>query len=455
MQLTVAHSYLECTNWKFNDPNKPGFRDQDGTCQGYPRRFPVGRNRVFGSYDSIQFYRHYDQGDIAGPANYVAACSQVVESYTSSGNPSKRNTNISLAYAPNADIYGKTYGRMTQVKVGAELCLRWPSKNHAYHIFTDDNNKVTVSLNPYPNVAQDPSQLDFNANIVAVLKYRMCQQFIIDPAADQTYPGADKQSCGGCFTVPARAPGMYTLQWRWVFGNTTYADCSDVEIIPGDGSSENRRIGDLLNRPYSYPLMRNGAINDYDAAFWNYNSYSLTDMRPALGRPSRGFFLLRWSGVVFSFRTVLNASSTHFTHFELDSIGAPVGYLVVSLYYDSQFLFSSIPLNTFGLLWTTTSGSILPTDGIRTHILFNRIAIETKATFNAEVFVANFTLYTADRKKLSSVLFDYGNGFLNDHQPDPIPSAQQTVSSSICSCTFSFLIFIILCISSTWLSFYY
>eukprot|EP01118_Nematostelium_gracile_P001863 TRINITY_DN11934_c0_g1_i1.p1 TRINITY_DN11934_c0_g1~~TRINITY_DN11934_c0_g1_i1.p1 ORF type:complete len:338 (+),score=35.14 TRINITY_DN11934_c0_g1_i1:127-1014(+) len=66
----------------------------------------------------------------------------------------------------------------------------------------------------------------------------------------------DTNSCGGCFTVPQRDPGIYTVQWRWglngVLGrnnNEVYSTCVDIKIV----SSTNSATG-VTSVSSSYPI---------------------------------------------------------------------------------------------------------------------------------------------------------------------------------------------------------
>ncbi|KAF9376957.1 hypothetical protein CPC16_012066 [Podila verticillata] len=57
--VVEAHSWADCIDWKFNNPKKPDWSDKGGKCQGYARRFPLGK--AFGSLDSAYPNRHYQQ----------------------------------------------------------------------------------------------------------------------------------------------------------------------------------------------------------------------------------------------------------------------------------------------------------------------------------------------------------------------------------------------------------
>jgi len=58
-------------------------------------------------------------------------------------------------------------------------------------------------------------------NTIALLPFKNC-----DAGSNE-----DRRACGGCFKVPARAPGTYLMQWRWMLNkNEWYTSCADVYI---------------------------------------------------------------------------------------------------------------------------------------------------------------------------------------------------------------------------------
>ncbi|KAG0034710.1 hypothetical protein BGZ82_005624 [Podila clonocystis] len=203
-----AHSWLECVNWKFNNPSKPDWTMRGGRCEGYARRFPLGHK--FASMDSSPA-RHYQQGDNPDRA---PPCS--------TGKTGKERGMDETLASPRGAAYDQNgWGKMTQTRVGAKLCLRWPAKTHG-----NENSKVQVGLSKNAD-EKDPSQKDFTDNLqVAELPYGNCMG----------NGGKDATPCGGCFEVPERNPGGYVLQWRWELNEGEwYTSCaalvSQVEIV--------------------------------------------------------------------------------------------------------------------------------------------------------------------------------------------------------------------------------
>ncbi|KAF9342228.1 hypothetical protein BGX26_008006, partial [Mortierella sp. AD094] len=56
---TNAHSWMDCVNWQFKNPDNEAWGNNDGSCLGYARRFP--KDKEFGSLDSAEPSRHYQQ----------------------------------------------------------------------------------------------------------------------------------------------------------------------------------------------------------------------------------------------------------------------------------------------------------------------------------------------------------------------------------------------------------
>ncbi|KAF9570415.1 hypothetical protein EC968_001814 [Mortierella alpina] len=207
--VTEAHSWLECVNWKFRNPDKEDWTDKGGKCEGYARRFPLGHK--FGSMDSSPA-RHYQQ-DNHNPNNALA-CSDG-ESGKESGMDETLAKPRSRAYAGSKDEDDE-WGKMTMTRVGAQLCLRWPAKTHG-----NEDSDVVVSLTDNEAKGDPKTQKEFNKYEVARLPYKNCSG----------KGSRDDTPCGGCFEVPKRDPGTYTLQWRWELNkNEFYTSCADVQI---------------------------------------------------------------------------------------------------------------------------------------------------------------------------------------------------------------------------------
>ncbi|KAG0094241.1 hypothetical protein BGZ93_007465, partial [Podila epicladia] len=187
-----AHSWADCIDWKFKNPDKPGWSDDDGECIGYARRFPLGEE--FGSLDHANPGRHYQQDGDDAPACSDGEHGKDVGSDETRANPPEK------AYGK---IHGKDYGAMTVTAVGKELCIRWPAKNHAED---NESDKLLVLINLAKEEGEDPSQEEFSDSLVVGLPYKNCNDG----------PKPDRRPCGGCITVPSRTPGIYTLQWRWM-----------------------------------------------------------------------------------------------------------------------------------------------------------------------------------------------------------------------------------------------
>ncbi|KAF9975880.1 hypothetical protein BGZ73_000278 [Actinomortierella ambigua] len=206
MSTVQAHSWLACTDWKFKTPNSNRWGDNDGECKGYARRYPL--KGAFGKLDSADPSRHYQQAHIDDPL----PCSDR-EHGKDKGSDETRGDPVESAY-------GGKYGQMTETRVGDELCLRWPAKNHAED--NEDDTDVIVYLTKNRN-SEDPkkqSQLKEDYR-VATLPYKNCNKG----------KNSDTRPCGGCFKVPVRASGIYLLQWRWELNKGEwYTSCADVKI---------------------------------------------------------------------------------------------------------------------------------------------------------------------------------------------------------------------------------
>lgn len=239
--VATGHSWLDCADWRFNDPNVKKFSDNDGTCHGYPRRWPVDR-LPYGGEDGYRYFRHYEQDPNRQNADFMPSCSQFTrlgnDGVTLVGSDERRGNPISAAYAPNDDPDGFPLGQMTVVTPGQEICMRWPAKNHAGHV--NDNNMVFINWATQPN--EDPTQVQLNTMTVAELRFRNCPEPGVPSTGDQTGAGSDRMPCGGCFTVPERAPGNYLVQWRWMLNQGEwYTSCADVAVEEKEGSASTTR----------------------------------------------------------------------------------------------------------------------------------------------------------------------------------------------------------------------
>ncbi|KAG0037745.1 hypothetical protein BGZ82_001937 [Podila clonocystis] len=194
-----AHSWADCIDWKFKDPNNIAWGEDDGECIGYARRFPL--NKEFGSLDHANPGRHYQQDGDDAPA-----CSD--------GEHGKDVGSDETRADPPEEAYGGDYGAMTVTAVDNELCVRWPAKNHAEK---NESDKLVVLINLALEEGEDPSQKELTKNLVVGLPYKNC--------GEGSNP--DRRPCGGCFKVPSRAPGIYTLQWRWMLNKDEwYTSCA-------------------------------------------------------------------------------------------------------------------------------------------------------------------------------------------------------------------------------------
>lgn len=191
---TDAHSWADCIDWVFNDPDKVGWGDNDGKCLGYARRYPLGEE--FGSLDHANPGRHYQQdGDNAPPC--------------SDGKHGKDVGSDETRADPPERAYGGKYGAMTVTSVNDTLCIRWPAKNHAED---NESNKLRVLINFASKEGEDPkTQEEVTKTFLLDMPYKNCDEGKVP----------DRRPCGGCFKVPPRGPGTYLLQWRWMLNKVT------------------------------------------------------------------------------------------------------------------------------------------------------------------------------------------------------------------------------------------
>jgi len=130
---------------------------------------------------------------------------------------------------------------MVVTSPGKQLCFKWSGRNHADNGETCDGAprangfECPVYINFAPTADVDPTQAVFSSNNVAIMDFSDCTR-------KAGYTNADRP-CGGCFTVPQRPPGTYTVQWRWALNQQgqfpeTYATCIDVKIEASTGGQE-------------------------------------------------------------------------------------------------------------------------------------------------------------------------------------------------------------------------
>ncbi|KAG0366559.1 hypothetical protein BC939DRAFT_500481 [Gamsiella multidivaricata] len=203
-----AHSWMDCVDWKFKNSKVQDWSDKGGKCQGYARRFPLGK--AFGSLDSDWPSRHYQQTHKNPDPNHAVACSDRKHGAEKGADETRAN--------PVSAAYGGKFGRMTVTSVGDTLCVRWPAKNHG----KSGESKTTVQINlSKVRNGKDISQADLLKNTIAKLPYKNCMKG----------SNEDRRACGGCFKVPTRASGVYLLQWRWMLNKGEwYTSCADIQI---------------------------------------------------------------------------------------------------------------------------------------------------------------------------------------------------------------------------------
>ncbi|KAK3827782.1 MAG: hypothetical protein J3Q66DRAFT_408861 [Benniella sp.] len=198
-QEAESHSWVECLDWKFKDPKKQSWAEEDGRCEGYPRRFPVGL-KPFGTFDD----RYYLQKS-------WPPCARRRSFDETLTNPPE------MAYQGTDMLSGKSYGPMTVKKAGERLCIRWPAKNHQYAVGATSVFIGISGVNP----TKDPTQRDFTSQRIATLDYNNCFG-----------ENGDTTPCGGCFNLPKDLQvGYYAVQWRWSLNrNKWYTSCADMKI---------------------------------------------------------------------------------------------------------------------------------------------------------------------------------------------------------------------------------
>ncbi|KAF9972497.1 hypothetical protein BGZ73_004357 [Actinomortierella ambigua] len=214
--LTEAHSYADCIDWRFKNPSNPSWSDKNGACFGYARRFPL-KAKPFAKLDSDDPNRHYQQSN--DDPDRALPCSNGEDGEEPGANEQMASP-ISAAYN-GKDKRGRKTGPMTVTKVGGQLCVRWPGKNHAVSS-EKDLSTVNIALSGV-NPTKDPTQQQFLKNIIARLDYQNCT----DKGSD-----TDIWPCGGCFKLPQSAgPGNYVMQWRWRLNSDEwYTSCADIQV---------------------------------------------------------------------------------------------------------------------------------------------------------------------------------------------------------------------------------
>lgn len=231
-----AHSWLDCANWKFKDPTayaNPAVRrwaDADGTCEGHARKYEVGV-KPFGKFDEVQFFRHYVQ-PFGGSS---IACRVNDGSFSASGSSEGVQNPRSRAYGPNANVYGQVYGKMSSVYSGDLMCWRWPAKNHYAHVDIA-TNKLQINWDTVPGRTSDITQTLMDSFSIGTILWANCPVPGVTSSGDTSGVGSELRPCGGCFTVPARSAGIYTVQWKWIFHDgEIYTSCADIEVKSSAG----------------------------------------------------------------------------------------------------------------------------------------------------------------------------------------------------------------------------
>jgi hypothetical protein len=167
--------------------------------------------------DSYSPNRHYQQGKDMLPCS-AGKTGNAVES----GADETRQNPISKAYD------GGKFGPMAKASAGDTICMRWPSKNHA---FESKIEKVHVNM-PQTLLTQDPNQAGFDAANIAIIPYENCT----------SNGDKDLTPCGGCFTIPPQLQtGDYVVQWRWLLVNSGvneyYTSCWDIGVTARDSAA--------------------------------------------------------------------------------------------------------------------------------------------------------------------------------------------------------------------------
>ncbi|KAG0057866.1 hypothetical protein BGZ83_000053 [Gryganskiella cystojenkinii] len=212
--LAESHSWADCVDWRFNDPNKPDFSATGGKCFGWARKYPLAKKAAFASLDSADPNRHYQQSK----TGVKIPCSDTKHGEEPGSDETRQD--------PISKAYGGQWGTMASVLAGGKMCVRWPAKNHAKK---DEQDRGVFINMPQTLLTKDPNQDDFTKANIAKIPYKNCN-FL---------SSSDTTPCGGCFTVPANlTTGIYVVQWRWELNdNEWYTSCWDLGVTGIDGNS--------------------------------------------------------------------------------------------------------------------------------------------------------------------------------------------------------------------------
>lgn len=271
--LVDAHSWADCVDWR-STTQPPNWSSSGGECFAWGRRYPVSNKIAFGDLDSASPNRHYFQSPL--PAGTPYPCSDSIHGVDPGSNELRANP-------PSAAYGGSLWGAMPQpVQTGSTICVRWPANNHALDesaFKSPGGNRVSINFLIKTSVT-DPDQTVFTSNNIASLLYGNCTDLssncpnsaLVKDNPDlsnkydtsQTDPMCTKYiPCGGCFTVPERSPGIYTVQWRWQLNpDEFYTSCWDVSVI-NNQSGQNSTI-------YAVPSDNLASFQQtsLDARFW-------------------------------------------------------------------------------------------------------------------------------------------------------------------------------------------
>jgi len=240
MATVSGHSWADCVDWRFTK-GRVSWASNDGQCFGWARRFPIHSGFAFGDLDHTNPNRHYWQNKL--PKGEPFPCSDRIHG-VEPGSDELRAT-------PPSAAYGTTlWGNMSRSVVpGAQMCIRWPANNHALDESAADSpggNRVMINFLS-SQFATDPGQTEFTKQNIASLLFGNCTDLAdkcpnpglkahnsdlsklfgssVDPDCTKYIP------CGGCFTVPQRPPGIYSVQWRWQLNTGEfYTSCWDVQV---------------------------------------------------------------------------------------------------------------------------------------------------------------------------------------------------------------------------------
>jgi hypothetical protein len=231
----MAHSWVDCFDWRMNVPESNKWNDDDGTCEGFNRRWPAG---TAGRIQALQVESEYYFWKKEGEVRDGYLCKTTLRNGSDSITEERGN--------PVSAAYGGDWEPMASKGVGDELCIRWIAKNHKAHVDNDQatnafGNRVTNS-EVFIYIAKDTSEPSDWHNSAKVDTYEVPFANCPDPgpssgSRDAEGTGSNLAMCGACITVPQRAPGVYSIGWEWYLGGVTYGSCGDIEITGGGGTS--------------------------------------------------------------------------------------------------------------------------------------------------------------------------------------------------------------------------